>query len=137
MRDNQSISRRLFLTLAAATTGTAVQAQTPATSTGPVTLLFSMTVKPERMEEFATVVQNLTTTTLTQDAGCIAYVFLQQEDNLREYVLYEQWRDRAALGAHLARLQKIFGPSPSGRGLPPGLLNFFETTRTVRYRLAS
>ena len=136
MIDNRSVSRRHFLVLAGVARGTPLRAQTPGVPAGIVTLLFSMTVKLDRMQEFATVAQNLITTTRAEDAGCLAYVILQQEDNPREYVLYEQWRDRAALDAHLARLRKIFGPSASGRGLPSALLDFFETTRTMRYRVA-
>lgn len=133
MRDEPTLTRRAFLAIASIAGGTNAHAQTGLIGDA-VTLLFSITVKPDRLDEFATIAQRLTVTTRAEDAGCIAYVFLQQEDNPREYVLYEQWRDRGALDAHLARLRKVFGPSSSGRGLPSALLDFFETTRTVRYR---
>ena len=41
--------------------------------------------------------QRLTNSTRAEDEGVITYVFLQQQKSPREYVLYEQWRDSAAL----------------------------------------
>ena len=89
----------------------------------------------QRPSRFAAVARQRIETTRAEDEGCLADVFLQHPDEPRDYVLYEQWKDRAALDAHLRRLQKAFGPSASGRGLPPALLDFFETTRIVRYRV--
>ncbi len=134
MADKRPVCRREFLALATIMNGAFVHARTPIESTEAVTLLFFATVKDDRAQEFARVAERLTKTSRAEDEGCIAYVFLQQQDDPREYVLYEQWRDRAALDGHLARLRQIFGPSSSGRGLPSALLAFFESTRTVRYR---
>jgi antibiotic biosynthesis monooxygenase (ABM) superfamily enzyme len=64
MSDNQPVGRRHFLALVIVASGTAVDAQTPVVSTDTVTLLFSMTVKPDRLQDFATVAQKLTRTTV-------------------------------------------------------------------------
>jgi quinol monooxygenase YgiN len=99
-----------------------------------VTLLFSVTVKEAKAEEFHDVAARLTTTTRAQDDGCLAYVFLQQEDAPREYVLYEQWRDQSALDAHLVRVQAMLGPPNPGGRLPKTFLDLCEKTSAVRYR---
>jgi hypothetical protein len=65
----------------------------------------------------------------------IAYVFLQQQNSPREYVLYEQWRDSVALNAHLGRLRKVFGPPREGGSIPAAILDLFETSRAVRYQV--
>ena len=111
---------------------TAIAQTTP---TGPVTFLFSITVKDGKEQETAEVFQRLTTSTRAEDDGVITYVFLQQQSNPREYVLYEQWRDTAALNAHLARLRKVFGPAREGGSIPAAILDLFETSRNVRYRV--
>jgi quinol monooxygenase YgiN len=103
--------------------------------TGPVTIMFSITVKEGKEQEAAEIFQRLTKSTHTEDEGVITYVFLQQQSNPREFVLYEQWRDSAALNAHLARLRKVFGPAREGGSIPVAILDLFETSRTVRYRV--
>jgi quinol monooxygenase YgiN len=90
-----------------------------------ITGLFYMTLKPERVEAFRDIVTQLVITTHAEDAGCLAYVFHQQRDEPREFVLYEQWRDQAALDAHLARLDRMIGLA--------SLFDFFEQTRSVLY----
>jgi quinol monooxygenase YgiN len=99
-----------------------------------VTVLFSVTVREDRATEFHDVAARLTATTREQDEGCLAYVFLQQQGEPREYVLYEQWRDQSALDAHLVRLQEMLGPPPPGGRLPKTFLDLCEKTRAVRYR---
>ena len=74
-----------------------------------VTVLFFMTAPAGREEECRELVTRLTETTRAEDEGCINYIFHQRIDNPREFVLYEQWRDQAALNAHLARLQAVGG----------------------------
>ncbi len=69
-----------------------------------ITVLFYMTVKAGREEEFRELAKQLTISTHAEDEGCIAYTFHQQTDTPREFVLYEQWRDEVALSAHLNRL---------------------------------
>ncbi len=65
----------------------------------------------------------------------MTYVFLQQQSNPREYVLYEQCHDTAALNAHLAHLRKVYGPAREGGSIPAAILDLFDTSRAVRYRV--
>jgi quinol monooxygenase YgiN len=90
-----------------------------------ITILFYMTVKPEQGDAFRALIPQLVTTTHTDDDGCITYIFHQQRDNPQEFVLYEQWRDQAALDAHLARLDRVIGLG--------SLFDFFAQTRAVLY----
>jgi hypothetical protein len=64
-------------------------------------------------------------------------VFHQRQDNPREFMLYEQWRDEAALDAHVAHCQAVFGPpSPNGR-LPLALSGLCDDIHTVRYEVVA
>jgi quinol monooxygenase YgiN len=67
--------------------------------------------------------------TRAEDAGCLTYTFLQQSDAPCEFVLYEQWRDQAALDAHLARLDRSIGLR--------ALFDFFEKTQSLRYEVVA
>ena len=89
-----------------------------------ITILFFMTAKAGREEECRELVTRSTETTRAEDEGCINYIFHQQIDNPREFVLYEQWRDQAALNAHLARLQAVGGAT-----------DVAENIRSIRLRV--
>jgi len=102
-----------------------------------LTILYYVTVKEGNEQAVQELVTRLATTTRAEDAGCLAYTFYQQQDNPREYVLFEQWRDQAALDAHLARLQAVFGPPRPGGRVPAAILDLYEKTRSVRYRVAA
>src|SRR5215467_8340319 len=81
-----------------------------------ITVLFYATVKEDNVQAFHDHVVRLTAITRAEDEGCLTYVFHQQENNSREFMLYEQWRDEAALDAHVAHCQAVFGPpGPNGR----------------------
>jgi len=114
------------------------QTQPSATSAEPITLLFSLTTKEGREREFAELAATLTKVTRAEDDGCLAYVFLQQQNNPREFVLYEQWRDGTALKAHIAHLQKVYGPPRAeGGGIPAAILDLSDQSRAVRYRVVA
>jgi len=99
-----------------------------------ITLLFHMTVKAGREDKFRELATEHVKTTHAEDEGCINFVVLQQRDNPCEFVLYERWRDRAAVEAHIARMQVVYGPPPPGRaGLPARVLDFLEKSHGVRY----
>jgi quinol monooxygenase YgiN len=103
-----------------------------------ITILFSMTVKVGREEEWRAMRADLHRSTHAEDDGCLAYTYYRRADNPREYVLFEQWRDGDALAAHLTRLQRVYGPPPSEGGrLPAAFLDLFERTEAVRYEPAS
>jgi quinol monooxygenase YgiN len=90
-----------------------------------ITGLFYMTIKPGRVDAFRELVPRLVTTTHAEDAGCLTYVFHQQQDDPRQFMLYEQWHDQEALDVHLARLDRMIGLAV--------LFEFFEQTRSVLY----
>jgi len=75
--------------------------------------------KAGRENEFREMVPRLMRTTRAEDEGCVAYVFYRRPDNPSEAVLYEQWRDAEALNAHIARLQRVFGPPDEQETYPP------------------
>ena len=76
----------------------------------PITIFFSMTVKPEHQEAFKALAKEMTESTRAQDEGCLAYTFFRRADQPRDFVLFEQWINVAALGAHFARLRQVLGP---------------------------
>jgi quinol monooxygenase YgiN len=79
-----------------------------------ITVLFHMTARPGEEEAHRELLVRLAAGTHARDAGCLAYTFLRQRDAPGAFVLFEQWHDRAALDAHLARLQAEHGPPPPG-----------------------
>jgi len=97
-----------------------------------ITILFHMTVKAGLEEKVAATAKELMVSTRAYD-GCLSYTFYRRTDRPHEFVLFEQWRDADALGAHLARLQQIFGPPEAGSRLPRTFLDMFEKTEAVRY----
>jgi quinol monooxygenase YgiN len=103
-----------------------------------ITILFSMTVKPDREDDWQALLGELTRSTHAQDDGCLAYAYYRRSDDPHEYVLFEQWRDADALGAHLARLRREYcSPPASGGALPATFLDHFKRTAAVRYEPAN
>ena len=100
-----------------------------------ITILFYMTAKAGTEQEMGDLARRLAKVTRAEDEGCLAYVFHQEQGNPNEFVLYEQWRDQAALDAHLAHLVRLLGPPPPGGRLPASLLTLCEKTRAVRYEV--
>jgi quinol monooxygenase YgiN len=99
-----------------------------------ITILFYITIKPQKEREFHDLAINLTNITRTEDEGCLSYVFHRQQGVYPcQYVLYEQWRDQQALDAHVAHLQALLGPPLPGGRLPAALLDLCEKTQVVRY----
>lgn len=74
-----------------------------------IAMLFHVTVKAGREAEWREMLTRLTQSTRAEDDGCITYQYYQQSDSQREYVLFEQWRERDALLAHIARLANELG----------------------------
>ena len=107
-----------------------------------ITILFHATIKAGCEDECDRVVKDAMATTRAEDKGCLAYTFYRRSDNPRELVLFEQWSDVEALGAHMARLQRVYGPPDENephppthhrRRLPKAFLALFEKTEAVRY----
>jgi quinol monooxygenase YgiN len=102
-----------------------------------ITMLFHVTVKDGKEQEFHDLAIRITEITRAEDEGCLTYVFHQRQDNPKEYVLYEQWRDREALDAHISHLQTLLGPPMPGRRLPSALLALCENAQPVFYNVVA
>jgi len=98
-----------------------------------ITILFHMTIKPGRVVECLEVARQLTKTTHSEDDGCVSYTFLQQASDSRRFVLFEQWRERDALDAHVRRLVRMYGPPREGEALPATLMEMFEHSEGIAY----
>jgi hypothetical protein len=96
-----------------------------------------MTLKPGKETEFQDLAKQLTDVTRSEDEGCLNYTFHQQQDNPRKIVLYEQWRDRGALTAHLAHLVELLGPPAEGENLPEAFMENLESMSPVLYDVMS
>ena len=60
-----------------------------------------MTFRPEDREEIATILRELTAAS-RQEPGCVSYVPHRVQSDPDTIVIYEQYRDQAALDAHRA-----------------------------------
>ena len=98
-----------------------------------ITILFHVIVKDGNEQDFHDLATRLTEVTRAEDDGCMAFVYHRRKDSPKEYVLYEQWRDREALDAHIAHLQALLGPPTPGGRLPVALLDLCETTQPIFY----
>lgn len=98
-----------------------------------VTLFFYVTVKEGKQQDFSALAMRMTKVSRAEDVGCVTYTWHQQQDNPREYVLYEQWNDQEALEAHLIHLQTLMGAAPPGEKLPAVFLDLVESKRTFVY----
>ena len=96
-------------------------------------ILVSASVKPGREDEFREFAASLAKVTNEEDEGCITYQFLQEIDDPREFVIYEQWRDQPSLDAHIVHLRAMFGEPEPGARLPAALGEFFEKMTSTKY----
>ena len=89
-----------------------------------ITLLCPINAAPGRGAEMKAALQELAAAT-TQEAGNICYR-LHTTDDPDEFIIYEQWKNQAALDAHmamphlekfLADEKKLLARQPSGRFL--------------------
>lgn len=69
-----------------------------------LTILFEVTVKEGLEEEFAELAKVMMRSTRALDEGRVTFAWHRQVDDPRRFTLYEQWRDEAAVNAHLARI---------------------------------
>ena len=111
-----------------------------------ITVLFHMSIKPERQDEFRKMAGAMTAATHEKDAGCVAYTFLQQANDANRAVLFEQWSDQESLNNHVARLVQDMGPPEQDeslpathprRRLPESFMSLFSETDAIRYEAVS
>jgi quinol monooxygenase YgiN len=66
-----------------------------------VSFTVRMTFRPEDREEIATILRELAAAS-RQEPGCVSYIPHRVESDPDTIVIYEQYRDQAALDAHRA-----------------------------------
>ncbi len=65
----------------------------------PLTLTAAWRAKEGSEQRIAEILRTMVGHT-TKEPGCVQYVALQSQDDPREFLLFEQYRDEAALQAH-------------------------------------
>ncbi len=120
------------------TSGRLLHAQTSAAQAqvGQPTTLFHFTVREDMQQEAQELLPRMAAAS-REEPGCVAYVIYQETNNPRQFVLLEQWRDRAALSAHFENLREVFGPpTPGSRSpLPAVFMDLAENMRGDGYLL--
>ena len=91
-----------------------------------ITILFSARAKADKVDAFREFAEKATPLSHAED-GCLGYVFHQQKDDPRNFVLREQWRDKGALGEHVKNLVAVFGPPHPGQQLPASFIDLCES----------
>ena len=91
-----------------------------------IIMLVALTAKKGKEEKLRELAAGLNRSTNSKDKGCVYYYFHQRVDNPREFIIYERWRDQAALEAHIARLNEIYGTPAPGELFPPAMLELIE-----------
>jgi quinol monooxygenase YgiN len=97
-------------------------------------VLFFVTTKPGQEEAMRQLTLEMMRVSREED-GAVSYTFHRQKKQPREWMLYEQWRDRAHLEAHHVNMKKHFGEPPEGAQLPARLHALIETWRATWYDL--
>ena len=95
-------------------------------------IFFHLTGKPGKDSELRALLGEMTSVSRLDD-GCIGYTFHQQKNDPRQLLLHEQWRDRAALDAHVAHMKSLFGAPPPNARLPARLHELSESCRAAFY----
>jgi quinol monooxygenase YgiN len=81
-------------------------------------------VKPRHEQEFESLFGELRGAMRDAEPGCLLYSLLKSRTNPRAYIVHEQYRDQAALGAHEV--------SPHGKIYFPRIRDILESI-TVEY----
>ncbi|HZP12650.1 MAG TPA: putative quinol monooxygenase [Nevskiaceae bacterium] len=101
-----------------------------------LTILFYMTGKPGADAQLEALVREMVDESRAHD-GCVTYTFHRQADDAREWMLIEEWRDKAALNGHVERMKARFGEPPPGARLPARLDALTESSRFAFYQALS
>lgn len=100
------------------------------------TVLFYVTSKPGQEEAMRALTVEMMRVSREED-GAVSYTFHRQKDEPREWMLYEQWRDRDHLETHLANMKRHFGEPPAGARLPARLQALTESYRVTWYEMVT
>ena len=99
-----------------------------------INVLFYCTARPGTEEKLKALLSAMQRVSRTED-NAVTYTFMQQKDNPGQWALFEQWRDRAHLEAHVANMKKQFGDPPPGAALPAKLHELVASSRFEFYRI--
>jgi quinol monooxygenase YgiN len=97
----------------------------------PLTLFVKLRVKEGREQEFVDTMTQTAKVCLAEETGCLAYRLFKVQGKPREYMIFEQYRDHAALAEHGKHLQALHGPLPAHGGpIPAKLMDLNESDET-------
>ena len=145
---HEGVTRRGFLrsaTIAGAATLTAgpllgsgsqahAQATEPQAQEGRNTTFFHFTVREGMQQEAEDLLRRVAPVSRAETEN-LMYVFYQDRDDPRQFVLLEQWRSGSVPQSHFENLQEVFGPPRAGSRLPAAFTDLVENTRGEGYRL--
>lgn len=99
-----------------------------------ISIVFKMTIKKGKEEEFKEVVNKLVLSALIKPNSAVYYSFYNSLANKQDFILYERWDNKGDWQAHLDRLVTILGPKAEDSILPKNLLDYFEKTEDILYK---
>ena len=99
-----------------------------------ITVLFYCTGKPGAEQPLRELLGEMQRVSRDAD-GAVSYTFMQQADAPLEWALFEQWRDKEHLGAHVESMKRHFGEPPPGARLPARLHALVEKSSYRFYQL--
>lgn len=97
-----------------------------------ITIFFIARTLEDKVDAFREMAKQATPISRAED-GCLTYIFHQQKDDPRNFVLREQWRDQDALETHIEHLVEVFGPPKPGGQLPASILEMCESAELNFY----
>lgn len=90
-----------------------------------INVFFRAKARSDRVDEFVNEAIRMMKAAREED-GCLAFIYHQSKKDNSQFLLYESWRDREALDAHMDALKEYFGPCEEGQIFPAKLLDFWE-----------
>jgi quinol monooxygenase YgiN len=99
-------------------------------------ILFYCTSKPGSEDAMKALLAEMVRVSRAEDRA-LSYSFHQQRNQPSEWMLYEQWRDKAHLLAHQRNMKKHFGDPPPGAQMPARLDALIEKWSVTYYDLVA
>ena len=81
--------------------------------------------KPDKVEDTRALMTGLAGDT-RREAGCVRYEVMQNRANPTEFTTFEEWKDEAAIGAHMAspHIAAAFAKAPALLAEPPDIRQY-------------
>ena len=79
-----------------------------------ITWTVGLTARPGRENSWIAIANELTETSNRLDEGCDIYICLQNLDDPRDFLWYEQWATMPLLERHVERISPMLAGSPEG-----------------------